>query len=337
MKSLLIPVLALALPVTPPAAGATVKETRAAMGSPFEVTAVHADAAVARTAVERAYAEIERIEAFLSSWRETSETSAVNRAAGHGPVRVSQELFNLLRRSLRVSKLTGGAFDPTFAAAGALWDFQAATPRLPEAGALARALELVDYRRVRLDPEAVTVELPRPGMRIGFGGIGKGYAANRAVLVMQETGVAGALVNAGGDVVAYGHQDGGAPWRVGIADPLVAGRIFAYLEVTDQAVVTSGDYERFVVIDGERYAHILDPRTGWPVRGVRSVTVVCPDGELADALATAVFVLGVEEGLRLAEALHGVEALVVDGEGRIHYSSNLKARLLPAGSENPLE
>jgi len=334
--------LALAAGLTaaaPPAGAEAVRVEAAAMGSLFAVTAVHPDAAAAREAVDAAYAEIERIEAMISSWRETSETSAVNRAAGGDPVAVSPELFGLIRRSLEVSKLTGGAFDVTFAGVGKLWDIEGHTTRVPPPEALAAALETVDYRLVELDPEGRTVRLGRPGMRIGFGAIGKGFAANRAVHVLKERGVTGALVDAGGDLVAFGRQEDGTPWTVGIADPTPRGQrrreggVFGRLNVSDQAVVTSGDYERYVEIDGVRYAHILDPRTGWPVRGVSSVTVICPDGELADALATSVFVLGPEEGLALVDRLRGVEALVIDDEGQIRVSANL--RTLLSSEEDP--
>lgn len=323
-----------ALPA-PGAGAATVRQARTAMGSPFRVTAVHPDAEAATAAVEAAYAEIERIEALISSWRETSETSAVNRAAGGEPVAVSPELFNLLRRSLKVSELTGGAFDVTFAGVGRLWNIEGhgatIVHTVPEPAELEEALSRVGYAMVELDPERHTVRLARPGMRIGFGALGKGYAANRAVGVLKDHGVTGGVVDAGGDLMAFGRQEDGELWTLGLADPTpgAAGRgaVFGRLTLSDQAVVTSGDYERYVEIDGVRYAHILDPRTGWPVRGVRSVTVVCPDGELADALATSVFVLGPRQGLALVDRLNGVEALVVDDAGKIHTSAHLHTLL----------
>ena len=310
-----------------------VRDEQVKMGSPFAVTAVAADAEHARRAVAMAFAEIDRIEDRISSWRDDSETSRLNRHAGHGPLPVSDELFGLVRRSLAVSKLTGGAFDITFAGAGQLWDFKASPPRRPDADALRRGLALVGYENVVLDAEAKTIELTLPGMRIGFGGIGKGYAANRAVHVMKAMGITGGLVNAGGDLVAFGRQADGGPWTIGLADPLEPGSVFASLDLVDQAIVTSGDYERFVEIDGVRYAHILDPRTGEPVRGVRSVTVVCPDGELADALATSVFVLGVDEGLRLVDSLRGVEALIIDHNGKLHPSRSFHTSVKTPGGQ----
>jgi len=302
------------------------------MGSPFVLTAIHSEEETARQGIEAAFSEIDRIEALISSWQEDSATNALNRSAGQGPAPAPQELLLLLGRSLKVSELTGGAFDVTFASAGRLWDFQrpgaeSKKPELPDPEAVRRSVENVDFRLVRLDNAAGTVEIQRPGTRIGFGGIGKGYAANRAVQAMKEAGVVGGLVNAGGDLLAFGRQEDGSPWTVAIADPLHPEKIFAYLELTDRAVATSGDYQRFFEIDGVRYAHILDPRTGYPVRGMRSATVLCPDAELADALATATFVMGPEEGIRLVDQLRGVEALLVDESGQLHFSKNLDSQL----------
>ena len=303
----------------------TVHEVRKKMGSRFEVIAVHPERAVAEKAVEAAWAEIDRLEAMISSWRETSETSEINRQAGIGPVAVSPELFNLIRRSLKVSELTGGAFDITFDSVGKLWDFKSGDGSVPSQEAIAEAVARVGYEKVVLDPQKRTVFLTHGGTRIGFGAIGKGFAANRAAQVLKERGIPGGLVNAGGDLYAYGHKDDGSRWHVGIADPATPDHTFAHVQLTDTAVVTSGDYENYFEFDGVRYAHILDPRTGWPVRFLRSVTVVCPDAELADALATSIFVLGPEEGLRLINHLNGVEALLVDGDGKVSYSDQIRA------------
>ncbi len=305
----------------------TVEDGRKKMGSRFEITAVHADPAQARRAIDRAYAEIDRIEAMISSWRPSSVTSEVNRQAGRRPVAVPGELFNLVRRSIKLSQLTGGAFDVTFAGVGRLWDFKADPPRLPEADAIRRALTHVGYRKLVLDAAAGTVFLDDEGVRIGFGAIGKGYAANRAVFVLQENGIDSGVVSAGGDLVAFGQKEDGSLWDIGIAHPLHRDQVFARLPLSEQAVVTSGDYESFVTIDGQRYAHILDPRTGYPVAHLRSVTIVCPDAELADGLATAIFVLGPDQGLKLINALRGIEALLVGPDGELHFSAGLRSQL----------
>ena len=306
---------------------ATVKDVRSKMGSRFEITAVHDQEAAAHEAVEAAWAEIDRLEAMISSWREDSETSAVNRNAGVRPVRVSPELFRLIRRAVKVSELTAGAFDITFAGVGDLWDFRSGESAVPGRERIAAALRHVGYRRIVLDEERGTVFLDDPGARIGFGAIGKGYAANRAVFVLKEHGVRGGLVSAGGDLVAFGRREDGEPWSIAIAHPRDPKRVLARIPLTEQAVVTSGDYEQYFIHDGRRYSHIIDPRTGWPASGLQAVTVICPDAELADALATAAFVLGIEEGLALVEPMEGVEALFVTETGEVRSTSNVRRHL----------
>ncbi|CAM2011250.1 FAD:protein FMN transferase [Acanthopleuribacter pedis] len=306
---------------------ATEKVVAKKMGSRFEVTAVHPDRATAAAAVAAAYAEIDRLEAMISSWRDTSETHRINQAAGREPVAVSPELYGLIHRSTKISALTQGIFDITFAGAGRLWDFKAEQPNLPDPLAVRRKLRLVDYRKIKLNPREQSVFLSEPGMRIGFGAIGKGFAANRAVRVMRAHGISSGVVNAGGDLVAFGTQEDGRPWGVAVADPTAPDRVFAWLRIDNQAVVTSGDYERFIEVDGKRYSHILDPRTGFPVHDLRSVTVICPDGEVADALATAVFIMGRTEGLALVNRLKNVEAFVVTAEGHLLYSDHIQTQM----------
>lgn len=310
------------------ASAETIRDVRKKMGSRFEITAVHPDARHARRAIDHAYAEIDRIEAMISSWQPTSFTSRVNREAGGDPVKVPQELFNLVRRSLKLSELTQGAFDVTFAGVGQLWDFKSEDPSLPDPEVVRQALEHVGYRKIVLDGQERTVRLDDPEARISFGAIGKGYAANRAVFVLRDHGIEHGVVSAGGDLVAFGHRETGEPWDIGIAHPRYPDQVFARLPLSEQAVVTSGDYESYVVVAGKRYAHILDPRTGYPVDHLRSVTVVCPDAELADGLATAIFVLGTEAGLRLVNALRGVEALIVDTRGSMYFSDHLRSQLV---------
>lgn len=305
---------------------ATVNDARSKMGSRFEITAVHASEERANTAIEAAWAEIDRIEAMISSWRGDSETSEVNRNAGIRPVPVSPELFRLIRRAIKVSDLTNGAFDITFAAAGNLWDFRASKPEIPSEEEITQALRSVGYARIRLDQERQTVFLEDRDARIGFGAIGKGYAANRAVHVLKEVGIESGLVSAGGDLVAFGRREDGAPWDIAIAHPRDRNRMLARIPLTEQAVVTSGDYEQYFIHDGRRYSHIIDPRSGWPAAGLQAVTVVCPDAELADALATALFVLGNKEGLSLVERMHGVDAIFVTADGVPTSSSGLEIK-----------
>jgi len=293
------------------------------MGVACSFTAVHPDTITARAGIESAIAEVERIENLISEWKPDSETSLINRNAGHEPVKVSRELFDLISRSLKVSVLTHGAFDITFRGAYDLWTFDKAEHKLPDSSEVASSVLAVGNRKLIVDVEASSVFLLEPAMRIGFGGIGKGYAANRAKQVMTGFGIKNGLVNMGGDLLAWGRDENDLPWKVAIADPEVHERVIAWLEADDMAVVTSGDYEKYFVSEGVRYAHIVDPRTGWPAHGLKSVTVLCPDAELADALATAVFVLGKTIGLDLINALDGIECLIVDEDNEVVLSNNL--------------
>ena len=306
----------------------TARRTVLLMGSRFDFGAYAKTQGAADSAVAAGIAEVERIEALISSWRPTSQTSAVNAAAGSGAwVTVDGELLELVRRGQRVSELTGGAFDLTAGGLAGLYRFGAQDTTLPAPEVLAKALTRVDYRAIQVDVARSAIRLARPGMRLGFGAIGKGYAANRALAVMRAVpGVEGAVANASGDMATWGHDGEGGGFAIGIADPRAAGRVVGTLTLTDAAVVTSGNYERYFTAGGVRYAHILDPRTALPTTGVASATVVCPDAELADALATAIFVLGPAEGIRLVDGLRRVEALVIDADGRLHRSAGLNLR-----------
>lgn len=267
-----------------------------------------------------------RLDLELSEWKEGSPLSAVNRAAGERPVAVPQELYDLLARSLDIARATDGAFDPTWAALWGLWDFRSETPALPGAEAVAARTRLVDYRRVELDAAARTVYLPERGMQLGLGAIGKGYALDRAAALLEARGRHDFLLVGGGQVLARGKK-GKRPWRIGVRDPRGGARdLFARVDVSGASLSTSADNESFFFVDGARYHHILDPRTGWPSKGVRSVTVVHEDGTLADALSTAVMVLGRERGMEVARQL-GAELLLVDAEGQVAFTPGLAPRL----------
>lgn len=264
----------------------------------------------------------EQVEALASEWRASSPLAVVNQAAGRGPVVVPAELLALLERGLALGKLTEGAFDVSWAALWGLWDFKRGV--IPPAQQLVAALSKVDYRRVKLDPANRTVAIAA-GMKLGLGGIAKGWALDRASALLRKDGVASFSLSAGGQVLVAGGKKG-RPWRVGVRDPRAGAQsYFAVISLRDGSVATSGDYERFFVRDGRRYHHILDPRSGQPTRGLRSATVVDGDATRADALATALMVLGRERGLALIEGLPGVDALVVDATGRVHRTSGLGA------------
>jgi thiamine biosynthesis lipoprotein len=247
-------------------------------------------------------------------------------------VKVSSELFQLIRRSLKVSELSNGYFDISFASAERFWKFDESSMERPDEQKVLATVSKVDYSRIELNEELQTVFLKDEGMRIGFGAIGKGYAANRVRAVMKEAGIQSGVVNAGGDLLAWGKRPDGKVWTIGVANPDEIYEVKAWLDLTDMAVVTSGNYEKYVMIDGVRHGHIIDPKTGWPARGLTSVTLVCPDAELADALATTVFVLGLEEGLRLVNHLKAIEAILIDDGGTLHYSDGIQQRILTSGN-----
>ena len=312
-------------PLAQAAPAAMVVRQRAQMGTYVEikVQAPKGEEAAAASAVEAAFAEIDRVESLMSEYREKSEVHAINTASGKAPVPVSLEVLQIIERALQVSSLTRGAFDITAASLSSLWDFTDGTTRLPPDEAIAAALPLVDHSLIKLDREGRTVCLSKLGMRIGLGAIAKGYAVDRACAVLTGRGVTSAIVNAGGDLRALGCKDGGA-WVIAVQGVDERDSLAARIEVTDVAVVTSGDYEKYIVIDGKRHSHLIDPRTGRPARsGCRSVTVIASHADLADALATGLFILGPDEGLALAETIEKVEAFFIDVQGRLRWTSGI--------------
>jgi thiamine biosynthesis lipoprotein len=294
------------------------------MGTDLQIKVYGSDTATIDAALDAAEAEIRRVEDLMTDWR-PSPLTTLNAAAGSGPQVVDRELAAIVSRALEIGRLTGGAFDPSYAGVGRLWDFKKTPPRVPSAEEVARGLKSVGYQRVRIDPVASTVDLPK-GMRIGLGGIAKGYGVDRAMETLRERGIEHAIVNAGGDLKALG-LDGSAPWEVAIKHPRDRERVIAVLRVSNTALVTSGDYERFFEHEGQRFHHILDPRTGYPSTGGMSATVVAPNAEFADALATALCVMGPNSGLPLIESLARVEAILVSMDGRVHASTGLRTSL----------
>ncbi|MFT5286764.1 MAG: thiamine biosynthesis lipoprotein [Planctomycetota bacterium] len=271
--------------------------------------------------IDAAVQELVRVEDLMTDWR-ASPLTELNDAAGTGAHVVPKELAVLIQRGLDIGKLTSGAFDITYAGAGKLWDFKADPPLIPDDAAIAEALKKVDYRRVVVDLAASTVDLPA-GMRIGLGGIAKGYGVDRAMELLLKHDVKHALVSAGGDLKALGREFGKL-WEIAIRHPREAANILAMIPLSNTCVMTSGDYERFFERGGRRFHHILDPRTGFPSTGCMSATVTGPDAAFCDAIATAMCVLGAGEGLKLIEAIPRVEALLVDMQGQTHVSSGLK-------------
>ena len=292
-----------------------------AMGGEHELQLWAGAAADARRAADAAIADVARIEAKYSRYRDDSLTTRINRAAGGAPVPIDEETAALLRYADRCHAMSDGKFDLTSGVLRRLWDFRAAAPRLPEASALAAARALIGWRDVEWDDRAI--RLPRAGMEIDFGGLGKEYAADRAATICRERGIASGLVNLGGDVRAIGAQLDGAPWRVGIRDPRAPERAIAGVDVVDAAVATSGDYERFVVIDGVRYCHLLDPATAMPVAYWRAVSVVAPLAIVAGSLATIAMLL--EARAEAFLTAQDAAWLAVDAAGAIRGSPALAA------------
>jgi thiamine biosynthesis lipoprotein len=302
--------------------------THQTMGAEVRITAWTDDEPLAHATAAAAFAEFDRLDALLSVWKSGSDVARVNRAAAGGPVEVSAETIDILREASTVSSWTGGKFDVTFGALSDIWKFDHDRDgRVPMAEEINARLPRIDHRAVRLDLHARTVFLERAGIRIHLGGIGKGYAVDRAVRMLRDAGLRDFMVQFGGDLYVSGHA-GNGPWRLGINDPRGAPHdSFAALELSNATFSTSGDYERYFIKDGTRYHHLLDPDTGHPARGCRSVTIVAESAMLADALSTGVFIMGPHAGMALVERLPDVEAVIVSAENEVLVSSGLRARL----------
>jgi thiamine biosynthesis lipoprotein len=293
------------------------------MGSRFEITVVASDSVQAIEYINMAVNEIRRIEKLISSWDPESQTSEINKNAGNKPVKVDEELFNLIDRALRISKLTEGAFDISYASMDRIWKFDGSLKTMPSEAEIKNSVSMVGYENIILDNVNSTVFLKIPGMKIGFGAIGKGYAADKAKTLLMEKGVAAGIINASGDMNTWGKKPDGSDWKVAITNPFDKDKAFALLPIKEGAVVTSGDYEKYVEFNGIRYAHIINPKTGYPATGIISATVFAPSAELADALATSVFVMGIEVGLALINQLPDIECIIVDEQGQLHKSENI--------------
>ena len=296
-------------------------DTRAMMGTEVSVQVWHENDEDGLAVIEDAFAEVVRIEGLMSTYIEDSEISAINRAAAEGPVAAGDELIGLLLRSLDISMLTRGAFDITFDSIGQHYDFR--ERHRPDATTIQKVVRRINYRLVEVNRLAGTVRFLAPGVRINLGGIAKGYAVERAISLLRSRGIRHGIVTAGGDSRLLGDRRG-QPFMVGIRDPRKADEVALTIPLEDEAISTSGDYERYFEEDGKRYHHIIEPATGLPAGGVRSATIIGPDAVLTDALSTSVFILGVEQGLTLIATLPDYEGIVIDAEGRLFYSDGLQ-------------
>ena len=298
------------------------KRTTMLMGGRFDITIVAKDSATAEMNIDTVIHEISRIENLISDWKPTSQISQVNSNAGISPVQVDPEVFALTERALELSKLTNGAFDISFAAMDRIWKFDGSMTEMPSPEAIKKSVEKVGYQNIILDKKNATIFLKNKGMKIGFGALGEGYAADKCRDMMLARGIKAGIVNGSGDMSTWGKQPDGSDWIIGINDPKNQGEIFAVIPLRQGAVVTSGSYEKFVVFDGKRYAHIINPATGYPATGLSSVTIFGPSAEKANGFSTSLMVLGKEAGLELINRFPKFLCIMITDEGKVFTSKN---------------
>ncbi len=294
------------------------------MGNQFEFTVITASENEAEKLFEVAITEIQRIEKLLTTFSNDSITAKINEMAGIQAVEVDDEVFQLIKRAQFISKITQGAFDISYGSLDKkFWNFDLQMTSLPNPNEAKKSVALINYENIILDETNQTVFLKNKGMRIGFGGIGKGYAAEMAKKKLIEANVESGIVNASGDLSAWGFQENGEPWTIGIADPNQKNAIFSAFKITNRAVATSGNYEKFVIINNKKYSHTIDPKTGYPVSGIKSVTILAENAEIADALATPVTVMGIDIGLDFINQLKNIGCIIVDDNNKTYFSNNI--------------
>lgn len=299
------------------------KRKMSMLGSPFEVTVVAKDTVQGNEYIDLAVLEVKRIENLISDWIPTTEISQVNQNAGIKPVKVSDEVFELVERANKISKVTDGAFDISYASMDKIWKFDGSMKEMPTPEAIKKSVERIGYQKIIMDKVNKTIFLKDKGMKLGLGGIGQGYIADKAKDLLKSKGCVSGIINVSGDISTWGKQPDGSLWTVGLVNPLNKNKVFATFPLEDSAVETSGNYEKYVTFNGKRYSHIIDPRTGYPASGVVSVSVFAKTTEVADALATGIFVMGTEVGLNLVNQMKGIGCIIVDEKGNIHTSKNI--------------
>ncbi|WP_245748206.1 FAD:protein FMN transferase [Flavobacterium terrigena] len=294
------------------------------MGNRFEISILANDENVANSCIDLAVAEISRIEKLLTTFSNNSVTFQINENAGIQPVVVPKKVFDLIFRCQMISKMTQGAFDISYGSIDKkFWNFDLNMTSLPDKDLAKKAVELINYENIILNDKEQTVFLKNKGMRIGFGGIGKGYAAECAKKILQQNGIESGIVNAAGDLTAWGYQENGEAWTIGIADPNKKESIFSTFNITNTSVATSGNYEKFVIIDGKKYSHTIDPKTGYPISGIKSVTIIAENAEIADALATPVTVMGIDVGLNFINQIPNIGCIIIDDYDKMYSSKNI--------------
>jgi thiamine biosynthesis lipoprotein len=325
MKRSLLIVLAGLVLTTACARQRTVQKSETIMGTEVTITVVARSAADGDAAIDAGMAELRRLDAMMSLYKDTSEITAVNLAAGKHPVKVSPEMIEVVEDAAVISKLSKGVFDLTIGPLVVLWQMRLKEGRIPTDAEIARIKPLVNYRNIVVDKKASTIYLKKAGMIMDFGGM-KGYAADRVAAIFKKRGIANAVIAVAGDIWVLGHRDDGKPWRIGVQHPREHDKVLAVLDLSDKYVSTSGDYERFVIREKKRYHHIIDPRTGKPSKGVISATLVGDKGAFIDPLTKVPFILGPEEGLKIVRKL-GAQAIIVDDRGKVYMTDGIKSIL----------
>jgi thiamine biosynthesis lipoprotein len=300
----------------------TVQKTEAIMGTDVTITVVAKTAEEGAAAIDAGMAELRRLDAMMSLYKNDSEITRVNLAAGKHPVKVSPEMIEAVEDAAEVSKLSGGVFDITVGPLVVLWQMRLKEGKIPTDREIERIRPLVNYRNIEVDRNASTIFLKKPGMIMDFGGM-KGYTADRAADVIRKRGIANAIIAVAGDIWVMGRREDGKPWRIGVQHPREQGKTLAVLDLSDKYISTSGDYERFVIKEKKRYHHIIDPRTGKPSKGVISATLIGNKGALIDPLTKAPFILGPEKGLEIVKKV-GAEAIIIDEAGKVYTTGGIK-------------
>ncbi|MCL9808446.1 FAD:protein FMN transferase [Flavobacterium luminosum] len=294
------------------------------MGNRFEISVVGSNENWCSDKINLAIEEIKRIERLLTTFSTDSVTFQINENAGNKPIVVPDEVFNLIERCQMISRITQGAFDISYGSLDKrFWNFDTQMTSLPDPETAKKSVALINYENIILDKENKTIFLKNKGMRIGFGGIGKGYAAEMAKKILLQNGVESGIVNASGDLTAWGTQENGQAWTIGVANPNHRNDIFSTFKITNKAVATSGNYEKFVIINNKKYSHTIDPKTGYPVSGIKSVTIIAENAEIADALATPVTVMGIEVGMDFINQLKHIGCIIIDDYDRKYFSNNI--------------
>ncbi len=300
------------------------KRTTLLMGGRFDISIVATDSLTAEQNINEVIAEISRIENLISDWKTDSQVSEVNQNAGIKPVKVDREVFELTQRAIKLSQLTTGAFDISFAAMDRIWKFDGSMTEMPSAEAIKKSVEKVGYKNIILDSVQSTIFLKFKGMKIGFGALGEGYATDKCRDIMLAKGIKSGIVNASGDMTTWGKQISGKDWNIGITNPFHPDDVFAVVPLHGGAVTTSGNYEKFVEFNGKRYSHIINPATGYPATGLCSVTVFGPKAEVANGFSTSLMVMGRKAGMDFINKYPDYSCIMITDDGKIIKSKNFR-------------